>query len=346
VSASFAAAAVIPARDALPDVLEAVESALAQSRPPVEVVVVDDGSSDGTGAAVERRFAADARAPVRVLRGRFGSAAGARNAGWRAATAPWVALLDADDLWAPGKLETAAAALAAAPAAAWFFSDGTFLTLEGEVHPSWLALYADLPDAYVGTPLAALLEVNFVLTSSVVVRRDALEAVGGFDETLTHAEDVDLWIRLARRWPACAAAQPLVRYQHREGGLSRQRGQRLLGDVELFGRLAADRSLPPQLRRRARHRCALAHYKLAVAELREGRAPAARGHLRGAWLFPERLVPVAMTWGASFLPAAWIGRIRRETWATRPVGKSFLRRRRVRLQGEAGPASRAAGSGG
>ena len=335
-SAPLAVAAVVPARNALPDVLDAVESALAQTLPPAQVVVVDDGSEDGTGDAVERRFAADPRAAVRVLRGRFGSAAAARNAGWRAASAPWVALLDADDVWEPDKLACAAAALAAAPGVAWFFSDGTFRALAGEVHPSWLGLYADVPEGYVGSPVAALFEVNFVLTSSVVVRREALEALGGFDESLSHAEDLDLWIRLARRWPAAGSPRALVRYQHREGGLSGQREQRLDGDVELFGRLAADPALPEALRRLALRRRAVARYKLGLGALRAGDHAGARAQLRGAWHFPERVVPVAVTWALSLLPPGWTRRLRRETWATRPVGRRFVAPRRVRLEA-AGP---------
>jgi glycosyltransferase involved in cell wall biosynthesis len=329
----FVVAAVIPARDALPDVLEAVESVLAQTRPPAEVLVVDDSSRDGTGAAVEERFAGDRRAPVRVLRGRFGSASAARNAGWRAAGAPWIALLDADDVWEPDKLEQAAAVLARAPGAAWFFSDGSFRTLRGELHPSWFALYADLPEDYVGTPVAELLEVNFVLTSSVVVRRDALELAGGFDETLSHAEDLDLWIRLARRWPVAASQRALVRYQHRDGGLSGQYERRLRGDVELFSRLAADPTLPGALRRRALQRNALAHHHLAIAALRGGNGALARRHLRGSRLLPKRALPFALTFLASLLPPAWLAGLRRLGWATRPVGRLMVSQHRVRLHG-------------
>src|SRR5262245_27544372 len=110
----------------MPDVLDAVRSVRDQSLPPLEILVVDDGSSDGTGGAVERAFAGaaasgcDAAAEVRVIRGTFGSAAAARKAGWRAARAPWVGFLDADDLWFDGKLATAARVLEAAPQAAWF----------------------------------------------------------------------------------------------------------------------------------------------------------------------------------------------------------------------------------
>jgi glycosyltransferase involved in cell wall biosynthesis len=327
VKSTFRAAAVIPAHNALPFVLEAVESTLAQTLTPAEIVVVDDSSSDGTGDAVERRFGER----VHLVRGRFGSAAAARNAGWRASRSPWVAFLDADDLWFSEKLETAAAALEAHPEAGWFFSDGAFRTLEGELQASWLQTYAELREPYCGHPTAELFEVNFILTSSMVVRRDALDRTAGFDERMSHAEDLDLWIRLSRGWPGTASRRALVRYQHREGGLTRQVESRLLGDVTLFRRLAADAELPAALRRRARHREALAHYKLAIAALREARPDVARGHLRGAWLFPERMVAVAAVGAASLLPASMLRRMRAQMWATRGVAAPLGRQRRVVL---------------
>jgi hypothetical protein len=337
VSAPRDFAVAIPAHDALPDVLAAVDSALSQTLPPAEIVVIDDASTDGTGDAVEQRFGSR----VRVIRGRHGRAASARNAAWRASRAEWVGFLDADDLWFPDKLATAAERLAAAPDAGWFFSDGAFRTLEGETEPSWLAMWADLDDTYVGRPLEELVEVNFILTSSVVVRRDLLEATGGFDESLTHAEDLDLWIKLARLAPAAASARSLVRYQHRPGGLTRQVESRLMGDVTLFSRLAGDDGLAAPVRRRARHRAALARYKLAVAALREGRPGDARKHLPGAWLFPERAFPVSLLAAASLVPPGMLARLRRERWATRPVVAPMGRHRRVALR--AAPAHGARG---
>ena len=317
-------AAVIPAHDALPDVIEAVESALAQQPAPAEVIVVDDASTDGTADAVRARFGDR----VRIVSGRFGSAAAARNAGWRAARARWIALLDADDLWFPGKLAAALELLERQPQARWFFSDGAFRTLDGAWHESWFALSAELPDPYLGQPVGELFDVNFILTSSVVIRRDALEASGGFDEAMSHAEDLDLWIRLARRWPAAATTRPLVRYQHRAGGLTRQVESRLGGDIELFGRLAADATLTAALRRRARRRAALAAYKLAYAALRDGRNADARRELGRAWLFPERALPVTAAWAASLLPRAVLSGLRRHEWAKREVVAPTLRMRR------------------
>jgi len=318
VSAALDVSVVIPARDGLPDVLDAVRAARAQTLAPREIVLVDDASSDGTGDAVERAFPdAAGQAPVRVIRARCGSAAAARNRGWREARGAWVALLDADDLWFPDKLAEAARALAAAPSAAWFFSDGAFLDVEGRRSDSWFSLYAELPEGYVGQPVAGLIQVNFVLTSSVVVRRDALEALGGFDESLSHAEDLDLWIRLARRWPATASRRSLVRYQHRAGGLTRQVDSRLSGDVVLFERLAGDATLPAALRAAARRRAALSEFKMGVADLREDRAHDARAHFARALRVPDRVLPVLAAFALAWLPRPLRAGLKRQRWAAR-----------------------------
>jgi GT2 family glycosyltransferase len=338
VNAGFQVSVVIPTHDARAYTLEAVASALAQSLPPVEIVVVDDRSTDGTAAALAERFAdrigEGPGTRLRIVSGAFGGAAAARNAGWRAARSEWVALLDADDLWFPDKLATAAATLGRVPEAGWFFSDGAFATLDGVVHPSWFALYADVPESYTGHPLAALLEVNFILTSSLVMRRSLLDALGGFDESMTHAEDVDLWIRMARHAPATASTRALVRYQHRPGGLTRQTAPRLLGSAALFQRLAGDSGLPADLRRRARSRAALARYKLGFSHLREGNGGAARPHLAAAFADPDRAVAAAGAWALSWLPRAVLQGLRNQEWAKRKVAAPTLELRRVRLENE------------
>jgi len=297
---------VVPAHNAMPEVLDTVASALAQSPAPLEVLVVDDRSTDGTVSALRERFGDR----VRLLSGAYGSAAAARNAGWRAARGAFVAFLDADDLWFAGKLAAALDAFARQPEAAWFFSDGEYEDRDGALHASWLAVYADMPGDYVGSPVGELIDVNFVLTSSVVVRRDALVAAGGFDESLTNGEDIDLWIRLSRAAPAVGSPRPLVRYRHRPGSLSSRVEARLEGTREVCARLAADRALAPGLRARARRRASLCALKLAWSALRAGDGRAARARLRGAWGVPARVLPVAAMFAASFLPAPAIAALR------------------------------------
>ena len=342
---SFDVSVVIPVHNGLPDLLDAVQSALAQTQPAREIVIVDDRSTDGGAEAVEHAFSKLAgpqeRTRLRVMRGTFGSAAAARNAGCRATRSEWIAFLDADDLWFEDKLAAAEQAIAAAPGAAWFFSDGAFRTLGGDMSLSWFEAYAELPEKWIGQPVRELIAVNFILTSSVVVRREVLEATGGFDESLSHAEDADLWIRLARRWPATASRRALVRYQHRAGGLTRQIAARLLGDVAVFERLALDPSLAPRLRGNARRRAALAHFKLGVLALREERRVEARRHLAVAWRSPAHWPGVALTSAVSWLPGPLLAWLRRRDWALRVAGP-MKRVRRVRLH--RGPRVRAEAS--
>jgi len=325
---STTVAAVIPAHDAMPDVLEAIESVLAQDRPTDEIVVVDDRSSDGTGSAVRARFGDR----VRVIAGAFGSASAARNAGWRAARSEWIAFLDADDVWTPDKLSVTLQLLEAAPHADWFFSDTSMLRLDGRVHPSVFEVYADLEEPYCGSPVEQFCEVNFVATSAVVVRRSALEALGGFDESLSHGEDVDLWIRLSRRGLATGTKRLLVSCRARPTGLSAQAAKRNEGAVKVFARLAADPTLDPGSRRVARRRVSLHHQRLGLAALREGRTGEARRHLCAAWMFPTFVVPVVLALATTFLPQAFYRRLRGRR-SVGAVAAPMLAPRRVRLAG-------------
>jgi hypothetical protein len=319
---------VVPAYNAMPDVLEAVDSVLAQEVPPAEIVVVDDRSSDGTADALRARFGDR----VRVLAGRYGSASAARNAGWRAASGEWIAFLDADDLWLPEKLSASLALLAAAPHADWCFTDGGGRALDGQEHPSILARWVDLEEPYCGSPVGELIDVNFILTSSVLVRRSALEALGGFDESLSHAEDVDLWIRLSRRGLATASGRVLVRYRARDTGLSAQADNRNLGAATLFARLAADESLAPAFRQAARRRVSRHHYRLALAALRAGKPGESRGLLLKSWMFPGFMTPVIVGLVTSFLPPVVFQKLRGRR-SVGAVAGPMLAPRRPRLSG-------------
>jgi len=170
--------------------------------PPAEMIVVDDGSIDDTAAIAERHGA-------RVIRhGRRRGAAEARNTGFAAASQPWVALLDSDDEWLPDHLATV-----------WRHRSGHVLVSGGALacgDDTEGARYHGVPGRVprpLRTPAAIVWPENAIATSGTLVRTDAVRAVGGFDVSLAHAEDFDLWIRLLERCPGVAL--PTVVYRWR-----------------------------------------------------------------------------------------------------------------------------------
>jgi glycosyltransferase involved in cell wall biosynthesis len=184
--------------------LRALRSVLAQQEIELEVLVVDDGSTDDTVEAV--RSVDDPR--VSVLRHqRSRGVATARNAGAAAAGGAWIALLDDDDLWAPGKL-TQQVTAAEEGGARWAYGgaveiDEAGLLLGGERPPSPELLTRELTRRNL-MPAGC---------SNVVVRADLFRSSGGFDVGLRHLADWDMWLRLARDgFPVCAA-DPLVAYR-------------------------------------------------------------------------------------------------------------------------------------
>jgi glycosyltransferase involved in cell wall biosynthesis len=197
--------AVIPAYNAASWISEAIQSALDQTCPPLEVIVVDDGSTDDTWA-VASRFPA----PVRVLRKPNGGPASARNFGLASAAGEWIALLDADDRWAPAKLEKQLTL--AVP--------GVALVSTGLENEDDAPALSDRPDMPILIGFEPLWQANCIANSSVLIRRDIVIALGGFDEDpqLKSVEDYHLWLRLAfsgARIVKCN--EPLTFYRRGEG---------------------------------------------------------------------------------------------------------------------------------
>ena len=233
---------VIPAYNVAPYIEEAVRSALAQSEGRIEVIVVDDGSTDGLAERVNA--ISDER--LRLIRQERRGASAARNTGVEAARAPLVAFLDGDDVWRPGKLAAHVDAMERAPDVDLSFSlcavtgeDGRTLALP-HAPPKTRLSFADL------------LAENYIRSgSTVVARREALMDVGGFDVTLQACNDYDCWLRVAARRPDNALCIPKVLASYR-----RRSGQ-ITGDwrrvEEAFGSLLAKlEALHPEGARRAR----------------------------------------------------------------------------------------------
>ncbi|MEA2451006.1 MAG: hypothetical protein QOG63_2938 [Thermoleophilaceae bacterium] len=166
---------------------EAVESALAQDPAPLEVLVCDDGSEDGT----RERFTAWGEKDPRVRYVRVAHAgwpAPARNAGVRAARGDWVAFLDDDDRWRAGKLAVQAPHL----------TPGTVVATNAQ-RSSGAPYFPDL-DAPLAPTRADLLRENLLIASTAIAPRDAILAAGGFPEAAwaRGVEDYAVWLRLAQ----------------------------------------------------------------------------------------------------------------------------------------------------
>lgn len=215
---------VVPTRDRWPLLsTHAVPAALSQEDVELELVVVDDGSSDGTSS----KLAGVQDPRLRVVRHtRPSGVAGARNAGVAVARAPWIAFLDDDDLWSPRKLraqlDLALHADADVVYAAGVLVDERLSVLAHDVFPPT----SELP--------RLLLDGNVLPggCSNVLARTDLVRQVGCFDERLTYTEDWDLWVRLALAGKIAACPDVLVAHvQHRGGALFRYRPD-VLSEVE------------------------------------------------------------------------------------------------------------------
>jgi glycosyltransferase involved in cell wall biosynthesis len=204
---------------------EAIDSALAQTYPAVEVIVVDDGSTDDTR---ERLAVYGDR--IRSIHQANAGLSAARNTGIQAAKGQYVAFLDSDDAFHPRKLERQMAVVAADPAI------GLVGTEDFSDEPR---VWGEVPES----PPVARLTLEDIVTrsrfspSSAVVRADCFPQVGLFDTSLRSVEDREMWIRIAAKYPVALVRQPLTWYRMTPGSMSKNPEK-----MEHFERLVLDRA--------------------------------------------------------------------------------------------------------
>ncbi|GLC27159.1 glycosyltransferase family 2 protein [Roseisolibacter agri] len=245
---------VIPAYNAAETLAETLASVAAQTCPPSEIVVVDDGSTDDT-AALARQLGA------RVVQQTNRGLSAARNAGIRAASQPWIALLDSDDLWAPTKLAHQWRAVTAHPDVgivatdhAQFFEDGspevpsvlttmgeTYRVLGGQVREAGVRYFPDIREQIHAAG-------HFLIPSTILARRQLLVDAGLFDESFRIVEDVECFLRLVNRAPLAVVEEPLMRYRVRATSLSRSYLRMLRGMIQLHDVMdAKQEAYPPHV---------------------------------------------------------------------------------------------------
>jgi glycosyltransferase involved in cell wall biosynthesis len=206
---------------------EAVESVLAQTRQPDQIIIVNDGSTDNT-AEVAARFRG-----VKFLSQDNRGLAAARNAGLKHAAGDYILFLDADDILLPAAIEHCLAAFAAQPNVALVHGGFRVVDSRGQL------IFETLPQP-AADPFAALLKRNYINMNGTVMYDVAiLSQDGGFDETLRCCEDYDVYFRLVRHYPIGAYSHVAALYRRHEANMSRNAPLMLRTALLVLARQAA-----------------------------------------------------------------------------------------------------------
>jgi glycosyltransferase involved in cell wall biosynthesis len=217
----------------------AVESVLSQTHRNWELIVIDDGSTDGTTAYLNGLQ--DGRIKI-IETSHCALPSKLRNLGIAAAVGQYVAFLDSDDVWDPTKLAEQLAVLAQTPGARWSYTHVRWVDESGRGRPLPSGRNWKRCEGWIFEQLVTL--KAWVATPSVMVERDLLLESRGFDETLRFSEDYDLWLRLACLSPTAVAATPLATIREHSGNTWRTRPVEAMQCwVSVYDRLVTDPTL-------------------------------------------------------------------------------------------------------
>ena len=221
---SLAVSVVMPVRDGQAFVDDAVRSIRTQSHRDIEFIVVDDGSCDGTRGILDRHAADDPR--IRIIAQPALGIVAALNHGIEAASGSLIARMDADDIAKPERLARQVEALSRHPRAALVGSG--YEVIDGAGRVLRLASVPTSP----GEIRAALVHGNCIAHPTVLMRRDAVLAVGGYRRAFLQCEDYDLWLRLSERYDLLNIDEPLLQYREHSAQLTwRHLEQRILSEL-------------------------------------------------------------------------------------------------------------------
>ena len=203
ISLEASVSVVIPVYNSGSTAIHAIESVLSQTVPCAEIVVIDDGSTDGSAELIQERFR-DRAELIHIFSIENGGAAAARNFGISKSNSEWIAFLDSDDRWFSNKLEIQLSEVVNDPAISLI---GTLTTMRD------FFTYSSRPRTrLVAITLRTLLFKNYFQTSTVILRHTVLHELGGFPDNQRYCEEVDLFMRIAAKYKCVLINEVLVDY--------------------------------------------------------------------------------------------------------------------------------------
>jgi len=203
---------IIPSYNRWPLICRAIDSVLAQTVKPAEIIVVDDGSSDSTTANLHSKYGDQ----IGVLEQENRGVSAARNLGLAHSSGNWIALLDSDDEWLPEKLEQQLSAIALNNDCVLCHTDEIWIRNGVRVNPMLKHTKAG------GDIFETCLSLCAISPSSVLIKKQLFNTLGTFDESLPACEDYDLWLRICSRYPVHFVNQKLlIKYGGHEDQLSK-----------------------------------------------------------------------------------------------------------------------------
>jgi glycosyltransferase involved in cell wall biosynthesis len=287
---SFAVSVVIPTFNSARFLAAAIDSALAQTLPPKEVIVVDDGSTDTTNEILDRYGDS-----IVVLRQPNSGVSHARNAGAARATGNVLAFLDSDDVWLPQKLEWQVERLQNCSVGL------VHSAVRGiDEHDRVIFARRDGLSGWVARELLLLQrEVIVAGSSNCIIPKAIFEGVGGFDPNLSVSADWDLWLRIARSWPVAYVPEVLVEYRYHSKSMHRDVSIMRRDMLRALGKAFADADKEfRSLRRRSYAQFHLGIAKGSFAARRYG-----MGTIHSVWavlLAPSQILDLAASAGRRF----------------------------------------------
>lgn len=258
---------IIPAYNGAAYISQAIESVLRHGSADLEVIVVDDGSTDETSRVLE-----GFRGDVIVLYQENRGMASARNRGIRASSGEYIAFVDQDDYWLDGKLTAQLACFQGRPQVGLVYADA-FLLQDTHYLPQ---TFFTLCPPHRGQVFDRLLLDSFIPIPTVVVRRECLENVGLFDERLRICADYDLWLRVAAGYEVDYVEVPLAVYRRHEGNTSKNAELALTEAIRVTETCLSNPLMPTANPKLVRSRLSMLRWQLGVAYLQNGDRKRAR----------------------------------------------------------------------